>query len=318
MKKIKWGIVGCGRIADQFCHDLAFTNNCELYAVAARDGNDANTFAAKFGAPKAYQGYQALFDDQEVDVVYIATPHNFHFQNASDAIKAGKHVLCEKPITISTQECQELSKLADKHNVFLMEAMWTYFLPAMQKAKEWIKQGHIGDIKHVKVDFGYPVKFNPNGREYNPDLAGGCLLDMGIYPLAISNFFLEQDLEDLHVKANIRYRGVEDDVTILAKSGDVTVNLATSFQCRLSNHAYIIGDKGYISIPDAFRAYECSLFELDDLIEHFSDGRESLGYSFEAEEVCNLLLDGKKESDIMSHSRSLLLQSQMERIKALF
>lgn len=318
MKKIKWGVVGCGRIAEQFCQDLAFTNNGELYAVAARNGSHARTFAEQYGASKAYEGYQSLFADKDVDVVYIATPHNFHFKNASDAIKAGKHVLCEKPITISSLECQQLFDLAQQHNVFLMEAMWTYFLPAMQKAKAWIAAGEIGDIKHLKVDFGYPIKFDPNGREYNPELAGGCLLDMGIYPLAISNFFLEQDLDDLHVRANIRECGVEDDVTILAKSGSVSVNLATSFQCRLSNHAYIIGDKGYISIPDAFRAYECSLFKLDDLVEHYSDGRDSKGYEFEAQAVANLVLGGHTESDIMSHSQSLLLQSQMERIKALF
>jgi predicted dehydrogenase len=181
MKKINWGIVGCGRIAAQFCEDLAHTNNGVVYAVAARNGDDATAFASKYGAANAYEGYQALFDDKNVDVVYIATPHNFHFKNASDAIKAGKHVLCEKPITVSAEECKQLSLLAKKHDVFLMEAMWTYFLPAIQKAKQWVEQGRIGTIKHVKADFGYPVPFNPDGREYNLDLAGGCLLDMGIY-----------------------------------------------------------------------------------------------------------------------------------------
>ena len=318
MKKINWGIVGCGRIAAQFCEDLAHTNNGVAYAVAARSGEDASAFASKYGAANAYEGYQALFDDKNVDVVYIATPHNFHFKNASDAIKAGKHVLCEKPITVSAEECKQLSLLAKKHDVFLMEAMWTYFLPAIQKAKQWVEQGRIGTIKHVKADFGYPVPFNPDGREYNPDLAGGCLLDMGIYPLAIANYFLNNDLENLYVRANIRYKGVEDDVLITANCGDVMVSLATSFQCRLGNGAYIIGDKGYIKIPDAFRAYECSLYELDDLIERFEDGRQSQGYSYEAQEVGRLLSENKRESDIMSHSQSLLLQSQMERIKALF
>ncbi|WP_440874176.1 Gfo/Idh/MocA family protein [Thalassotalea sp. PLHSN55] len=317
-KKLNWGIVSAGRIAEQFCQDLQYTTNGIAYGVAARNLADAQAFAEKYHVEKAYQGYQAMFDDPAIDVIYVATPHNFHYQNVVDAISAGKHVLCEKPITISAKQCAELSVLAKEKNVFLMEAMWTYFLPAMQKAKQWVEQGRIGNIKHVKVDFGYPMPYQPEGRAYNPELAGGCLLDMGIYPIAINHFFLNQDLDELQVRAQLALTGVDDDVMITAKCGQAMSSLATSFQCRLGNSAHIIGDKGYIVIPDAFRAYQCSLFEMDDLVEHFQDDRQSIGLNFEAEEVGRLILAGNIESDVVSHQHSLLFQQQMERIKALF
>lgn len=317
MKKINWGIVSTGRIAALFCQDLAFSPQSHLYAVAARQQADADTFAKQYGADKSYQGYQALFDDPNVDIVYIATPHNFHFQQAYDALMAGKHVLCEKPMTVSVEECQQLCQLAQQKGLLLMEALWTYFLPAMKQAKQWLDDGKIGQLKHVKVDFGYPIPFSPNGREYNPQLAGGCLLDMGIYPLAIADYFLAADIDDLYVQAQLCETGVEDDVIIIGKSEQVAVSLASSFQCRLSNNAYLIGDKGYIVIPDAFRASECHLYQLDDLVDSYADNRHSLGYHFEADEACRLVALGITQSDIVSHQDSVLFQSQLARVKAL-
>lgn len=317
MDNIRWGIVSTGRIADQFASDMQFVKNGALVAVAARNLDSAQKFARKHNIGKTYQGYQAMFDDPEIDAIYIATPHTLHFEHAMAAILSGKNVLCEKPITISAHQCLELSKQAKKQGVLLMEALWTYFLPAMSKAKSWIETGEIGNIKHIKVDFGYPIAYGENKREYDKNLAGGCLLDMGIYPLAIASFFTDQDIDNLHVVAHLAPNGVDDDIIITAKSGNINTLLAASFQCKLGNSAYIIGDKGYIVIPDAFRASQCSLYVLDDLIEHFDDGRKSLGLQFEAEHFGELIKQGAKESHIVSHERSALFQTQMERIKAL-
>lgn len=317
MTQLNWGIVSAGRIAALFCQDLVHSTHSHLYAVAARKQADADRFAEQHQIEKAYQGYQTLFDDPKVDIVYIATPHNFHFQQTYAALMAGKHVLCEKPMTVTLDECQILTTLAKSKGLLLMEAMWTYFLPAIQQAKLWLDEGRIGQLKHVKVDFGYPIPFNAQGREYNPQLAGGCLLDMGIYPLAIADYFLTSDINNLYVQANVCETGVEDDVIIIGKSDDVMVSLATSFQCRLSNNAYLIGDKGYIVIPDAFRASQCHLYHLDDLVDSFTDKRQTLGYNFEADEACKLILRGDIESQVVTHNRSLLFQSQLARVKAL-
>jgi predicted dehydrogenase len=317
-KKIRWGIVSTGRIAQQFCQDMLFVTNGELAAVAARKLEDAEEFANEHGIAKAYQGYQALFDDPDIDVVYIATPHSFHYQNAHDALMAGKSVLCEKPITISSKESKKLSVLAKSQGLFLMEAMWTYFLPPIQQAKQWVNEGRIGKVKHIKADFGYPMPYDSESREYKAEFAGGCLMDMGIYPLAIANRFVNTPMSDMLVKSHLAPNGVDDDVIILADAGDIKLTLATSFQCKLQNWAYIIGEEGYITIPNFWRADQCTLYKLDDEIEHYSDDRKSVGFNYEAYAVGQAIQEGLLEHPIMPHDTSHLLQKQMEDIKQHF
>ncbi|XQW86480.1 Gfo/Idh/MocA family protein [Thalassotalea piscium] len=314
-RKIRWGIVSTGRIAEQFCQDMAFVSNGELVAVGARNIESAKAFANKFNIPQAYEGYQSVYTDPNVDIVYVATPHNFHYQNVKDALMAGKSVLCEKPITISSDESKKLSALASDKGLFLMEAMWTYFLPAILKAKQWVEEGRIGKIKHIKADFGYPMPFQLESREYRKDLAGGCLLDMGIYPLAIAHFFMPQPLRNLVVKAQFAPNGVEDDLIILADAGDAKLTLATSFQCKLQNWAVIIGDKGNIVIPNFWRADQCELYHSDELVEHFCDNRSSLGLNFEAQAAGEALLSKQIEHQQMPHAVSYRLQQFMEQIK---
>ncbi|NMP32845.1 Gfo/Idh/MocA family oxidoreductase [Thalassotalea sp. M1531] len=318
MNKLNWGIVSTGRIAEQFASDMAFVSNGKMLAVAARKLEDAEEFASRFEIERAYASYQAMFDDPDIDVVYIGTPHTLHFDQARDAILAGKHVLCEKPVTISSAQCQELSKLAKSQGVFLMEAMWTYFLPAIQQAKRWVDAGRIGNLKHVKADFGYPMPYSPETRVYNKALAGGCLLDMGIYPIAIAGYFLNNVNADWYVSAEFAPNGVENDVIMLADFGGKKATLATSFQCKLNNYAYIIGDKGYIAIHDFWRAKDCSLYILEEEVEHFEDSRDSIGLNYEAQAVAEDIFAGKLESDVVTHGKSLWLQTQMENVKSLF
>jgi len=318
MKQLNWGIVSTGVIAEQFCHDMKYVTNGRLLAVAARQLTDAQLFAKKHNIEKAFQSYQQLFDDPEIDVVYIATPHNLHFQHSYDALMAGKSVLCEKPFTVSSSECQQLQILAKEKNLFLMEAMWTYFLPAIKKAKQWVEDGRIGKIKHIKADFGYPLPYDPERREWSAELAGGCLLEMGIYPIAIAQFFLRKPLESFMVNAQMAPNGVEKDVIIMAEVDDVRLTLATSFQCKLQNWAYIIGEEGYIAIPNFWRADKCSLYQLDEQIDHFSDARQSLGFNFEAEAVGEAILNNQVEHPQMPLELSCSLQLQMEQLKAKF
>ena len=313
--KIRWGIISTGRIAQQFCQDMSFVENGELVAVGARDLVDANAFAKTFGIPNAYEGYQSVYDDPDVDIVYIATPHNFHVDNVRDALNAGKSVLCEKPIAISSEESKLLIDLANHKQLFLMEAMWTYFLPAIIKAKQWVDEGRIGKIKHVKADFGYPMPYQLESREYRADLAGGCLLDMGIYPLALAHYFTNDVINNLIVKADFAPNGVEDDLIMLADAGDIKLTLATSFQCKLQNIAVIIGDKGHIVIPDFWRANSCELYHSDDLVDRYCDNRESLGLNYEAYAAGEALQANKLEHENMPHKVSQLLQEQMEDIK---
>lgn len=317
-KKIRWGILGTGRIAHQFAQDMAHVDNGELIAAASREQATATAFANQYAIPKAHASYLALVEDPDIDAVYVATPHTLHYQNCLDAMRAGKAVLCEKPLTTTSAECESLLETARRTNIYLMEGMWTYFLPAIRMARQWVAAGRIGAIKHIKADFGYPLlPYDPQRREYNASLAGGSLLEMGIYPIALAWLFLERDPQEIKVVARKAANGVEDDVAMIFNYDNCVASLATSFRCKLQNWAYIIGEEGYIAIPDFWRASQCRLYRLDECIDHFDDGRQSLGFNYEIVAVGNDLLSEKRQSDVVTWDSSLRFQRHIERVKTL-
>lgn len=318
MNRIRWGIVGAGRIANTFASDIEHTGNAELQAVAARELSSAKAFAARYGIPQAHGGYRALFDNDEVDAVYVATPHTAHLANASEALESGKAVLCEKPITVSAEECQQLINVAEAQGGYLMEAMWTWFLPALRKAREWLDAGRIGTLRHVKADFGYPLEYQPERREYDADLGGGCLLEMGVYPVALAYYFTGLDPLDMQVVARHAPNGVEDDVVMVFDYDGCVASLATSFRCKLQNWAYVIGTDGYIAIPDFWRADRCELHVLDERVDSFRDGRQGSGFEFQIDSVGEDLLNGCKQSDTVPWSASLAFQHHMDRVRSRF
>ncbi len=315
-KKLRWGIIGAGRISHTFAKDICFVDNAELVAVAARNLESAQLFATNFCISKAYGSYEELFADTEVDAIYIATPHNLHLEHAIAAMKAGKHVLCEKPVTVSADECRQLIDVAKTQGVFFMEAMWTYFLPAICKAQEWVNAGRIGKIRHIKADFGYPLPYDANRREYDANLAGGCLLEMGVYTVAITDLFIKQEPSHYYSSVKFAPNGVEKDVVSVISFADAIATIASSFSAKLQNWAYIIGDKGYIAIPNFWRANDCYLYELDQQIDAYDDARTSLGFDYQIQSASADILAGKCESDIVTHALSLSFQTKMDTIKA--
>ncbi len=321
-KTVRWGIAGTGRISHQFVQDFAYVPNGKVTAVSSRSQHSADSFAEQYSIGRAYAGYEQLLNDPEVDAVYVASPHTMHFQDTLDAIQAGKHVLCEKPFTINPEESMKLFDIAGQSSVFVMEAMWTFFLPAIQKAQEWLQQGRIGKLRQIKADFGYPLPFDPDRREYNVEFAGGCLLEMGIYPVSLAWLFMQQDPVGIQAIAHMAPNGVEDDIAMLFDYADstegATATLATSFRSKLQNWAYIIGEEGYIAIPDFWRANECSLYHLDTRIDHFNDGRKSLGLNYETIAAIEDILGSRQQSSIMSWSNTIRFQEHMNRIRQLF
>ena len=316
--KIQWGIVGAGTIANTFAGDMTHVPNAEVAAVAARSKSSASDFANKYGIGKAYQGYDELYADPDIDAIYVATPHTLHLKNSADALRAGKAVLCEKPITTSAAECQSLIDVATETNGYLMEAMWTWFLPAIQQAKDWVNAGHIGELRHVKAELGYPKTYDPRSRLYDPALAGGCLLDMGVYPIAIARYFTEKSPDDIHVIARHAPNGVDDDIAMLFNYDDCVATLATSFRCKLQNVAFVVGTEGYVAIPNCWSASECHLFQLDKLVDSFTDKRNGLGLEFQIASVSEDILQGFNQSKIVPHSASLAFQQDMDRVRAFF
>ena len=318
MSRIRWGIVGAGRIAHTFAKDMSATRNGTLQAVAARREDSARRFGQTYDIPSAYGGYHALYNDPDVDAVYVATPHTLHLQHSSDALRAGKAVLCEKPITTNAAECRALIDVATETSSYLMEAMWTWFLPAVRKAKEWVDAGRIGTLVQIKADFGYPQVYAPDKREYDASLAGGCLLEMGVYPVALAALFSGRDPEKVSAVSRHAPNGVEDDVAAMFDYGDCVATLGTSFRAKLQNWAYIIGEDAYIAIPNFWCATDCQLWVLDDKVDHFSDGRSTNGFDFQIEAVNADLLAGRSQSEIMPLSASLGIQKHMDLIRSHF
>lgn len=319
MKKIKWGIVGTGNIANSFAKDFKYVNDTELLAVASRSFEKADEFAKKYDIPKSYGSYTELYQDKEIDAIYVATPHNFHLKNASDALRAGKAVLCEKPITLNPEECHRLMDVAKSTGNYLMEAMWTYFLPPIVEAQKWISDGKIGKVQYIRVDFGFEGNMEREPRLYDPDFGGGALLDIGIYPIALAWLIYNKLPEKISVMSKKTDTGVDSEETMIFEySNGKIANLAASILYDMPNEAVIIGENGFIKIPEFFVARECFLYINEELQEHFVDSRESVGYDFEIEAVNRDLRNGQTQSDVVSLSASLKLQEMMDMVKSKF
>ncbi len=314
-KTINWGLIGAGRIAHSFAQDLPHAPHCRLRAVAARDGSAARSFGDKYGITTAYEGYDSLLADPAIDAVYISTPHTHHARHAEAALRAGKAVLCEKPLTATPPEARHLRRVAQETGGYLMEGMWTFFLPAVLQARAWISDGRIGELIHLKADFGYPIPYDPDRREWDHHLAGGCLLEMGVYPVALAASCFGGKPSALQVSRQRAENGVESDVVAVLNYGDRTATIATSFRAKLQNWAYLIGTEGYIAIPNFWRADRCSLFVLDDEVERFDDSRKTHGFDFEAAAVADDLRKGRLESTRVPLVFSEGVQQLMARIR---
>ncbi|MDP4095888.1 Gfo/Idh/MocA family oxidoreductase [Paenibacillus sp. P96] len=305
-KKVKWGIISTGWIAGKFTADFVHVENGELYAVGSRTLESASEFADKYQIPHAYGSYEELLSDPEVDAVYIGTPHPFHKENVLDALRAGKAVLCEKPFTLNSGELEEMITLAREKNLFLMEAMWTRFLPTIRKVREWIDAGKIGEVRLVKAEFGFRSDWKPEGRLLNLELGGGALLDAGIYPVSFASWIFGYEPEDIYSKAHIGETGVDEEFSImLSYSGGRTAMLNGAVRLGLTNDAYIHGTEGYIHIPSFLNSKTAVLHIGGKEAETFTDDRASAGYVFEAEEVGRCLSEGLIESPSITLDESL-------------
>lgn len=314
MDDTRWGIVGTGSIASQFASDMAHVPNGKLVAVASRTQSTAIDFATQHEIPVGHGSYQQLMEDPGVDAVYVATPHTLHVDNSVAALQCNKAVLCEKPMAPTPAGCESIINAARKADTYLMEGMWTYFLPAIRKAREWVNEGRIGEIKTIKADFGFPQTYDPLSRAYNPDLAGGVLLDMGIYPIALVCLFMDEDPHAIDVTAKCAPTGVDDELSVVYKYRDVKATLAASFRSRLSNQAIISGRKGCIKIPDFWRAQECHLYRGDERVDSYSDSRQNIGLNYEAIAIGEDLAAGRRQSAVVPWSATRRFQSHMARI----
>lgn len=315
-KTINWGIIGLGNIAHKFAADLLLADDANLKGVASRDEEKALQFAKKYHSDRHYTSYEEMAKDAEIDVIYVATPHVFHFEQTMMCLKAGKHVLCEKAFGMNAQEVQMMISEAQKRKLFLMEALWTRFIPITEKLLQLVQQKTIGEIKQIRADFGFMGDQNPDRRIYNKKLGGGSLLDVGIYPVYLSVLLLGSPLS-IQALAEMTSTGVDAFCAMLFDypQGEKAV-LESSIEVKTPTEAYIFGDQGSIKLYPSFHHSEKLSIQIHDqkteIIELKYKGN---GYYHEIMEVHSCLHQGSIESKKMSHAMSLNLILTLDAIR---
>jgi predicted dehydrogenase len=313
---IHWGILGPGSISTKFAQGLEAVPDARISAVGSRDLDRAKAFADNFNAPNAYGSYEALVADPDVDVIYIGTPHSFHKDHTLLCLNAGKHVLCEKPFAINAAEAQEMVTFARKKKLFLMEAMWSRYLPTLVKVRELIADGAIGDLRMVQADFGFRAGVNPEGRLFKPALGGGALLDVGIYPLSLAHMVLGTP-DRITSMAELGSTGVDEQTAFILgyDSGPMAV-LSTAIRTNTPQEAAFIGTSGWIKIHSPWWISDTLILKTDGGEQMISCPLVGNGYNYEAVEAGNCIQAGKLESDIMPLDETLALIKIMDQIRA--
>ena len=316
MTKIyRWGIIGCGKIAAKFAQDLRHVPNAQLYAVASRSSDNATAFAAKFDAGTAYDSYEKLVRDPKVDVVYIATPHTYHYEHTLLCLKHNKAVLCEKPFAMNEKQVQEMIATAKEQSCFLMEAFWTYFLPHFTEVEKFVQSGAYGTIRRMEANFGFKADPNPEGRLFNKALGGGSLLDIGIYPLFLSLVFLGMP-ETVEATAQISDTGVDKRCDmLLTYPGGVQAKLYSTLVEETDSTAEIFMENGSVRMNTRFHEPTKLTYTTPDTIRTVPNSVDSIGYNFEAVHVQHMLNEGRTESTIMTFEKSLQLIQLLDRVR---
>lgn len=316
MNEVRWGIIGTGTIAQAFAADFAHAKTGTLRAVASRSKEAADAFAERYDIELSMVDYYSLINSHEVDVIYVAVPHSLHFELTKACIKAGKHVLCEKPFTLNEAQAQELFELAARHEVFVMEAMWTRFNPALEQAIEWVEEGEIGLLQSVQASFCFNATSQSEGRLFNKDLGGGALLDVGIYPIFLAQlFFGKPDFIQNQAVVGDTDVDVFEQLLLGWESGQLA-SLEASIISQQPNRAVLSGSDGYIEFGQEWYQTKTLTLVKNGGAEHAIEfDFPGLGYQFEVEEVNRCLQEGLLQSPNHSWEDTLNLLATMDEVR---
>ncbi|MEU1038900.1 Gfo/Idh/MocA family protein [Streptomyces sp. NPDC005551] len=318
-ESVRWGILATGGIAAAFAADLVDLPDAEVVAVASRSQESAKAFAERFAIPRAYGDWASLAADEDVDVVYVATPHSAHRVAAGLCLEAGRNVLCEKAFTLNAREAEELVALARERGSFLMEAMWMYCNPLIRRLKALVDDGAIGDVRTLQADFGLAGPFPPSHRLRDPAQGGGALLDLGVYPVSFAQLLLGEP-SDVTARAVLSDEGVDLQTGALLsfESGALA-----SVHCSISGgtpvSASVTGSAGRIDIPDGFFFPEHFVLHRDGrdpekfMADPASGPRSSLRH--EAAEVMRALRAGETESPLVPLDGTLAVMRTLDAIR---
>lgn len=315
--KTNWAILGCGKIAAKFANDVNLTEGANLYAVASRSLDNATTFGAEHGAQLCYGSYEEMLDDPQVDIVYIATPHKFHHEQTLLCLKHKKAVLCEKAFAMNQDQVKEMIAFAKTQQTFLMEALWTHFLPHYTFVLEKVASGDLGAIKSLTADFGIEMAYHPEGRLYNKAVGGGSLLDVGIYPV-FAGLTLLGYTEALEAKAIFGPTKVDHRCDITLHYPDsVTATLFSAVDKKTDTTCKLILEKGEILINSRFHEPSNVTITQNNIpvTYDFPVPKGVNGYHYEIVHCQEMLVTGKTESDVMTFAKSIQLIKMLDRIR---
>jgi predicted dehydrogenase len=316
-KPFRWGILGTGGIAGMFADDLRLSDVGELAAVASRTAVRAEAFAARTSAPRFYGSHAELLADGDIDAVYVAVPHSAHHEVALAAIESGKAVLVEKPFTINREQAEELVKLARSRGVFLMEAMWTRFLPHMVRVRELLAQDRLGDVRMVTAELGVWFRRDPAHRMFDPHLGGGALLDLGVYPLSFISMVLGTPTSVLGA-TQFGDTGVDGQTSVILHYGEGRQAVATSsMQAWLTNQASIAGTDARIDIDaNWIRPASFTLTTRAGAVERYEFPVPGGGLRLQTEEVARCVRAGLLESPVMTLEESCQIMATLDEVRA--
>lgn len=314
-KTYNWGILGAGKIAAKFAEDLATVPGAVLYAVASRSIGKAEEFAKNHEIKLSYGSYLELVEDENIDVIYVATPHTFHFEHSILCLEHKKAVLCEKPLGINLGQVETMISLAKEKNVFLMEALWTQFLPHFNYVKNLVDSKEFGRLLGLEADFGFNAPFDPEKRIYNMELGGGSLMDVGIYPVFLSLALLGIP-EDIVAEATIGSTGVDENCTIqLSYSNAVKANLYSAIDETTPTTATLRFETATVIINSRFHEPSSVSIQKNGKMETKEFPVTTHGYNFEAVHVQKMLEENRTESTLMSFEKSKELISILDSIR---
>lgn len=322
---MNFGIIGAGAIAHTMATTITQMNEASMYAIASRSMERALAYKEQYHMEKAYASYEELAKDPNVDVIYIATPHAFHYEQAKMCLEHRKHILLEKAFTVNEMQAKELTYIAESKGLFLGEAMWTRFMPLAKKLKELITGRVIGDPMFVTANLNFPMMHKD--RLIKAELAGGALLDVGIYPLTIASIVMGDDIEKINATAILSKEGVDKvgQYTLLYNDGRIAdLNAGMCFES--DGNALIYGSHGSIEVEGVNFIRALNIYNAKhQLINHISyddiekypyrNGEQITGYEYEVLACINAIKSGKTECPEMTHEQTLTMMRLMDSIR---
>lgn len=314
---LRFGVIGAGRIAHTFAKAIN-SSMCEEaipYAIASRDITKAQVFKATYGYQKAYGSYEEMLACDHVDIVYVATPHGLHYEHMKMALKAGKHILCEKAFTLNKQQAEVIFEMAQVRKLFVMEAMWTRFLPLTKDIAAMVRQGEIGTVTQMEATFGFKSAAPDTDRLFNMELGGGALLDITIYPLTMADIFLGKPKTIIsRVEKHQTGADITNHIT-LEYPDEVKVIIHTSFKEDLSNTCVIKGTKKTVTIPHFWGGEHAIITDALGHMETIDRPFVANGFEYQIDHVTKMIQRGEKASSVMTHEKTIAMLEMMDLIR---